>query len=1681
MSRLIVAIALIFSPMLALAEFELQLLPDTVSEGADVNGIVRGDSPSSPRALRISGVDDRAELLVEFETDSAGRGAFQGALSEFVPPGVYDVLLYDEREQEVLETTTLTVTPAPTIRFDRRSGFGGTEVGVTFQNLVPGVVEFYLDDVPVIGARAVSDSAFSTTVVIPRGSAGTITASLVNRVGQRITGVGTAILERRAQTMAAPELPTLRWPARFGPSDIIEITGELQVPEGTRVTDYDWTTVWITRDGRQFPVNTRPLEFDLDGEAPDFGEPVAFSVNVALPSMQNGFPPAERDQLDELGFVYTNPSTGQSGRIVHPAAATGLDDEAGITITGRLVEFDPDDDDPNPDLTDNAPIVGAIWNVTAKTELIEPNTQIPLPDGKAAATETTVNTLAAGVHGNNQLTAVTEANETPTGCPVTLDNGVTDENGEFQFAFSPFLTDLLRIYNTKISATAGGAVEYIPPKNPPLDEFLIRLSALLQGFGIPVGTQNGNALFGGIRYEFKREFDATYNFRTNFRAGDPRDPDPPIFDQPFDPRETLISVMAPVDVAQAQELPSTPYIEELAAALPRDGQPARFSKIIAFPSLRGTDLDNEAITLVLPWSGRLFGTFEEDVVVSLDGQTIGTMSSSAGIECAVAGSFRINLTGLATWDLAGQQSAIVPGRIDTVSETGAAYFKEFEILIEQGPTWWQDASRWENASVSWSPEIITIRADEKANKMSSATAPEVPKDVGKLENDNMEVATVTQTLRGGQVSGTTRNGVTDQVVANQPAGAKVVARTRYTSGTSVRSTELLLLEQIGTEVLPKSVVDLDCNGEETVACLRRRLAEGESPSSGSATPITILDTGKIPLFRYAWGVPPIAALTVGADIWFRAVLNYFMFVETASASIDVDGLVEPEVTGGLDVFLDLSALFGIVSGRLTAAPAVGVAMPVVVSDTQFNAMASQPCFNFVMDLFLQVSLGPCPLCAKLNFSERAIDYAERAGCVVAGLNPKGTAPEGPAAGKLALATDNFGTATGVFATDQGIQALNLQGGTPGNLQSLDSGPGAMRPAAAFFDVGKGMAVWAQSSLDPFAFAALPDQTSDDPCHDDPSSSFAQTVAGADNCSAMGPGRLPGTEFQHMVYALLENDTWGPTLDLTLPTTGEGGVELAACMDGDAGCPAGGEILAVWEIDTAMDLNEQRIKLRYARYSGARGTWSEIETIDPGSSAKDVQAEPLYVRGDPSRGISAEPVITWVRNPMATRGNLNLQERELWYEFVDHSAGPQQAIGLPAGVSSPSADDFSDRSFAVAFAQSADTTFFGNRRALWIARARDCMGGICTWTTNVPTDEDRRLFVENPSIVIDDLDRVTVTGRQLGLDGALTGLEAIGVVTGTGDLFRYSTTLADLSVGSSTALSDDGAVNWQPEAVFDPVTNNFMVLSAKGIGVEQLAKARLGKNAAGIVARPVAGVMSKGLTGSTGVFLSMQEQGPDGVVTAASATETVLEPGGRVEVEVSFENRGIDFGGSVELAAFWDGPNGVGERTILTRVRPDDGPATTVLSVAVPRTFSADEPHTLYVTLNPDLAAHEVTLENNTATVDFGAMPVPFDIAPSVDAAGTIAFLDWSVEEDERVTGFRIYRRELGSDVIYSVGYSPVDGFADLNVIPGTVYEYRVASLSDNMMESDPSAWVAVGVNAIRSELLFSDSFETRFP
>jgi len=95
-----------------------------------------------------------------------------------------------------------------------------------------------------------------------------------------------------------------------------------------------------------------------------------------------------------------------------------------------------------------------------------------------------------------------------------------------------------------------------------------------------------------------------------------------------------------------------------------------------------------------------------------------------------------------------------------------------------------------------------------------------------------------------------------------------------------------------------------------------------------STTVKILETGKMPLYRYVIGVPPIAGATLGADMWINATLTtsgkiQFLANGTTSTSL----LVYPDATVGVDAFLEGEVLFGLASASAHATPDIGMGMP----------------------------------------------------------------------------------------------------------------------------------------------------------------------------------------------------------------------------------------------------------------------------------------------------------------------------------------------------------------------------------------------------------------------------------------------------------------------------------------------------------------------------------------------------------------------------------------------------------------------------------------------------------------------------------------------------------------------------------------------------------------------------------
>lgn len=414
------------------------------------------------------------------------------------------------------------------------------------------------------------------------------------------------------------------------------------------------------------------------------------------------------------------------------------------------------------------------------------------------------------------------------------------------------------------------------------------------------------------------------------------------------------------------------------------------------------------------------------------------------------------------------------------------------------------------------------------------------------------------------------------------------------------------------------------------------------------------------------------------------------------------------------------------------------------------------------------------------------------------------------------------------------------------------------------------------------------------------------------------------------------------------------------------------------------------------------------------------------------------------------------------------------------VASPSVDVFADGTLGVAFTSSAeDVPFIGSRRALWVATASSCSGGTCEWNSYIQRDQhNRKIYAEHPVMVVDHRDKAVIAFRQLGVEGELRPDDPVGL-QGFGDGVKVEFTLPDLESGPqrfTQAFTVDGAVNWQTQAIFDASTNSLVMANTKGASVGQFRHVESSAgSAAGLVTNAISGTIAS---------YNLPHL-PDLAVTGIDAGDITLVNGSKildVTVEVANLATPLDEGGSLPgLGLWWDGPPGIGTLAAPAETVALTGGAFVEIGfeLDIPGDFGPDETHQLVVVVNYDRVIEEGDFDNNTREVTINQLPIPQNVTPSVNLEGTMVLLDWDSPVDSRVTGWRIYRRSTVTWETYSAGFTPVNGFADLNVVPGEEYEYRVAAMTDGLLESEPSEWLRVQVRRTVGDEMFSDGFESR--
>ncbi len=970
-----------------------------------------------------------------------------------------------------------------------------------------------------------------------------------------------------------------------------------------------------------------------------------------------------------------------------------------------------------------------------------------------------------------------------------------------------------------------------------------------------------------------------------------------------------------------------------------------------------------------------FGDQDQGVMVPQ-----GALCSFDGIE------YVIDLPGLET---------LSPQIIDAtiVGEVGAGLTMERPLQIEilPGPTWINNAQDYVARSIAWRPDDVRLYAEEPESSQSIDRT--LDHGVGELKNDNVTAGAVRETITPSG-SSKSRIGAADAQTANQDGE------------------------------------DVDDNTSAT---------SGQPVEIGHPNPVTIVETGKIPLFRYAWGIPPIASATVGADIWFMAEYLYHGFVTLTNSAASVDLTSKATLRAGLDLWFDLSVILDVVSLTAFALPSIQLDMPLVIEDSQFNSSASQSCFTFLLDVAYSVSLGWCDFCLSAGGEENLLTESSCEQPNAKAQTRRGL-PQIPSVDRTAIAVDGRGESMLAWGDGSGtIQIQLLSNGIPLAMQAqLAAGPGAMAPDVAYLDANRALVAWAQSSLSEVDFMALGDP-------------------------------IAGAAFQHLVYRLWDGDSWSATEFLTLPTSGDGGVVLAACPAQDANCPAGGEVLAVWVHDVAADITQHDFRLYYALFDGT--TWSSPAAVDPTGTAKDIQPTAAYVNG--------EPVVAWTRNPGVTRGQslpqLNLNQRHIAYRFLNQPAGAQQAVGLSSAVGSASLKGYPDGSLALAYSVATEAdAFVGTRRSLHTARGHSCTDGVCTWSQIERLDsEGRRIFVEKPKIVVDSNNLATVAFRQLGTDWALPG-EAPGVLAHTGEL-AYITYQLDTVETDAIPLSVDGAMNWRVDAALDPVTDSLIVTAVQGVALRRDVLKAMDQPAG-----KAWGVTTHKLGGSA-VTLNQRSLLPDFHLRGAQPSQTWIPTGGSIDMTVQLRNNGRpwDEPQDLTLSAFWDGPAGLGSLAATTSIASLVSGSTVeiLLSISLPAEFNPDDQHDLHVVVNPQGQLVESESGNNGVVIPIGDMPVPQNLSVVGDSASGVIIINWDAISDPRVTGYRVYRVNP-DDSVLAVGSSDVAGFADFSAYRDQAYEYYAVSHSARLMESAPSEHVAA---TTFGEVVFRGGFEGAAP
>lgn len=1175
-------------------------------------------------------------------------------------------------------------------------------------------------------------------------------------------------------------------------------------------------------------------------------------------------------------------------------------------------------------------------------------------------------------------------------CPITLWRGESNAQGEVVIELTDFdlmLAEALHLGHQAADGNLSGPGDNLPL----LSLVLLRISALPSGF--TAGTQPHIA--HGIEYPLMyrhAEDDFCGGAESEFFDCARLLGHDPVLNYEFIPYTGTIN------------LPLDPNIGALARS-EDDRWPALWGPMTTFPGSSYNDVSGLNIAGNLPirftLDQNLFGIVGSAQLFRVNGSQeswIADFPVRPDQACARPGDTEYEYL-MPTMHRAphGEERYRIKVQGQTATRQGQY---TFDLKTQAAPEWWRNPpSTVQNRSVEWSPALTRLYMTQRPAPTAVSANPGY--GMGSLQNRSDGEDQLSSVIGANGLGSFHRRSDSDNEVVNEGA----TPSTETSSGVSVDYTW---------------------------------------------GPERILDTGYFPVFRYAWGLPPIASATFGMDARFWADLMIEVQSELDLYSGQLQSLLRttPAVGGAIKAFINVSAILGLVDLTASFEPTFGVAMPITLRQGEKITAESEPCFNFKLWIEYVVSVGICPTCIEADDRVAAIDETEPNGCTVPGLTSRSrdsrtladlgilrTAPVSPA-------FDNLGQgALASLNTNGRIEVRPWTGSQFGNAIDLGEAPGASEVVQVFHAPGRAIMAYAQSELS--------------------SAQFLQSDV------------VTGARSRALRYRVLQNGVWSAAQPLTSNTGGEAQLALAACPHGESGCPAGGAVMAVWTRDAGSNVFGYAFEIWHAFWQN--GSWSTPARLTDAGSGTDMHPQAVYLNG--------VPLVTFTRSEQRSVGAQ--ETRRLMY--LRAGGSPQEVGNAPAGVIWQNLQrDHQHRAVLAWTAVPPNAPAVSNQAELWSARGT-CQALTCDFVTQAQTDSfGRRIRAESPRLSRNAQGGVAIAFRGLGFSPNAQGQrvmpgDSLGMVAGSGELMSLSPRF-DALPSNPIALSDDGQLYFNPVNVMHPLSGAMLVFAdAASLPVLQLEDVqktlRYRLPDQGLKGEPLDSSLLQ-FTLDTDLDFSIVELLPVG---------TRLIPGDTFELDVVVRRNGADwvYDGvhPLEIEAAWRATPGVGERAGSASLNSLDssGMQTVRLALAVPADIDPADRLALHVSLNRAGDIREANTLNNLAWIELGGLQPPEDLRSLLRAGDRHVVLQWQAASDPQVSSYEVERARLMDDGTRSdwslVGGSQTNGFIDLTTLSGATYAYRVRGISENGLVSPPSR-ETIAKQDIRVPLgLFRDGFD----